>query len=57
MLDYCSICKNRHTWECEDSRRNKCSEFEMDFSALDEDTKIMLEKIAIANLFIKEKGQ
>ena len=55
MIDYCSICKNRHTWECEDSRRTKCGEFEMDFSALDEDTKIMLEKIAIAQLYINKE--
>ena len=57
-MDYCSICKSRHTWDCEDERetgRTRCDNFEMDFSALDEDTKIMLEKIAIAHLFIKEK--
>lgn len=55
-MDYCAICKSRHTWDCEDERetgRTRCGDFEIDFSALDPDDKAMIQKIVIAHLMMK----
>ena len=37
MNNLCERCKNRNTWDCEDSgARKNCSDFELDFDALSE---------------------
>ena len=56
-MNYCDICKNRHTWDCEDERetgRTKCDDFELDFDAIDPETKRMTQNIALASLLLKE---
>ena len=35
-MNYCEICKSRHTWDCEDeieTGRTKCADFDLDLSA------------------------
>lgn len=57
-MDYCAICKSRHTWDCEDEReagRIQCGDFEIDFSALNTEDKDIIQKIAIAHLLMKEE--
>lgn len=58
-MDYCSICKSRNTWDCEDERetgRTKCDDFELDFNAIPDETKRMAQNIALASLMLKEKA-
>lgn len=56
-MNFCSVCKSRHTWDCEDERetgRTRCSDFELDFSALDLDDKKKIEKLIVSYLAAKE---
>lgn len=58
-MDYCSICKSRNTWDCEDERetgRTRCDDFELDFNAIPYETKRMAQNIALASLMLKEKS-
>ena len=55
-MDFCQYCKSRHTWDCEDERetgRTRCSDFELDFNALDSEDKKAIQKLVIAHLMMK----
>ena len=57
-MDYCSICKSRNTWDCEDERetgRTKCDDFDLDFNAISDETKHMVLSV-LASLMLKEKS-
>ncbi len=57
-MDYCSICKLRNTWDCEDERetgRTKCDDFDLDFNAISNETKHMVQNIVLASLMLKEE--
>ena len=60
LMDYCSICKSRNTWDCEDERetgRTKCDDFDLDFNAIsDEKTKHLVQNIVLASLMLKEES-
>ena len=56
-MDYCKICRSRHTWDCEDEResgRTFCGDFEIDFSALSSKDKAAVQRIVMAYLLMKE---
>lgn len=58
-MDYCSICKSRNTWDCEDERetgRTRCDDFELDFNAIPDETKRMAQNIVLAALMLKEES-
>lgn len=57
-MNYCEICKSRHTWDCEDeieTGRTKCADFEIDLSALDKKDRELIQKFAIAHLLMREE--
>ena len=56
-MNYCEICKSRHTWDCEDeieTGRIKCADFDLDISALNKEDREQIQKMEIAFLLMRE---
>ena len=57
-MNYCEICKSRHTWDCEDeieTGRTKCADFDLDLSALNKKDREQIQKMEIAFLLMREE--